>query len=85
MTLHAPDGMLILAMERFERLTSSVDCDGDDGMMSLTFKSENAFNYALKTWDHINQDEEGKFLLIANHAGCGPDDQRQPYLYVDNS
>ena len=80
MTLYASDGLQIVMMERFEGLTSAVDCRGDDGAMSLTFKSADAFNYALKTWAWINEAPEKKFLLIANHDGCGPADQRQPYL-----
>ena len=82
MTLYAPDGLQIVMMERFETLTKKVDCKGDDGEMSLTFKSKVAFKHALKTWDFINQSEEKRFLLIANHAGCGPDDERQPYVCV---
>ncbi|KAL8766266.1 MAG: hypothetical protein Q9194_006308 [Teloschistes cf. exilis] len=80
MTLYAPDGLQIVMMERFEPLTSAVDCKGDDGHMSLTFKSKDAFKHALDTWTFINQAPEKKFLLIANHDGCGPDDERQPYL-----
>ena len=80
MTLHAPDGMDIVMMERFEPLTESVDCHGDDGSMSLTFKSEAAFKHALSTWGFINDADENKFLLIANHDGCGEVDERQPYL-----
>lgn len=80
MTLYADDGLPIVLMERFEGLTKSIDCKGDDGSMSLTFNSENAFQYALKSWDFINQSPDKRFLLIANHDGCGPNDQRQPYL-----
>ena len=80
MTLYAPDGLQMIMMERFEGLTTSVDCKGDDGSMSLTFKSQEAFNYALQTWSYINENDDDRFLLIANHDGCGPDDQRQPYL-----
>ena len=80
MTLYAPDGLLMIMIERFEGLTSSVDCHGDDGTMSLTFKSPNAFNYALRSWSYINEIDNGQFLLIANHEGCGSDDQRQSYL-----
>ncbi|MCJ1458011.1 hypothetical protein MMC28_008380 [Mycoblastus sanguinarius] len=80
MTLYAPDGLLMVLMERFDGLTSAVDCNGDDGQMSLTFNSEDAFNYALQQWNFINNSDNGTFLLIANNAGCGPDDQRQPYL-----
>lgn len=85
MTLFAPDGLQIVTMERFEPLTTKFDCKGDDGMISLTFKSESAFKYAVKTWAHINESKEKQFLLIANHAGCGPDDERQPYMYVCRS
>lgn len=79
MTLYAPEGLPIVLMERFEGLTSAVDCKGDDGAMSLTFKSKEAYEYALKAWQYINEDEHKQFLLIANHDGCGPDDERQPY------
>ncbi|KAL9011588.1 MAG: hypothetical protein Q9173_003576 [Seirophora scorigena] len=79
MTLYAPDGLPIVLMERFESLTSTVDCKGDDGAMSLTFKSKQAYDYALKTWQYINEANEKQLLLIANHDGCGPADERQPY------
>lgn len=80
MNLHAPNGLNIVMMEKFEGLTKSVDCKGDDGTMSLTFKSKAAFKYALNTWNYVNEATEKKFLLIANHDGCGPDDERQPYM-----
>lgn len=82
MTLYAPDGLQMIMMERFEGLTSAVDCKGDDGTMSLTFKSPQAFDYALKTWTYVNEKDDNNFLLIANHDGCGPADERQPYQYV---
>lgn len=79
MTLYAPSGLPIVLMERFEGLTSAVDCKGDDGVMSLTFSSKGAYDYALKIWSYINEDDDKQFLLIANHDGCGPADERQPY------
>lgn len=82
MTLYAPDGQQIVMMESFEGLTSAVDCEGDDGSMSLTFMSKDAFNAAVEKWSVINEKDEDTFLLIANHDGCGPDDQRQAYTYV---
>ena len=82
MTLHASNGMNIVTMERFEGLTKEVDCKGDDGLMSLTFISEQTFDYALKSWNFINEAKTNRFLLIANHDGCGPDDERQPYMSV---
>ncbi|KAL8897321.1 MAG: hypothetical protein Q9207_007269 [Kuettlingeria erythrocarpa] len=83
MTLYAPDGLQMVMMERFEPLTNAVDCNGDDGSMSLTFKSPEAFQHALDTWSFINKEQENKFLLIANHDGCGPDDERQAYLITN--
>ncbi|KAL8928983.1 MAG: hypothetical protein Q9208_001426 [Pyrenodesmia sp. 3 TL-2023] len=83
MTLYAPDGLQMVMMERFEPMTSAVDCNGDDGSMSLTFKSPEAFQHALDTWSFINKEQEKKFLLIANHDGCGPDDERQAYLITN--
>ncbi|KAL8680964.1 MAG: hypothetical protein Q9186_002864 [Xanthomendoza sp. 1 TL-2023] len=79
MTLYAPSGLPIVLMERFEGLTSAVDCKGDDGEMSLTFSSKGAYEYALKIWGYINEDDDKQFLLVANHDGCGPSDERQPY------
>ncbi|CAO1604866.1 hypothetical protein XANCAGTX0491_008407 [Xanthoria calcicola] len=79
MTLYAPSGLPIVLMERFEGLTSAVDCKGDDGAMSLTFTSKGAYDYALKIWSYINEDDTQQFLMIANHDGCGPADERQPY------
>ena len=74
------DQMVLL--EEFDDLTSAVDCKGAKGTMSLTFKDQDAFKYALRTWNYVNEKDDSKFLVIANHAGCGPDDQRQPYLFV---
>lgn len=82
MTLYAPDGHLIVMMELFEVFTSSVDCQGDDGQMSLTFKSQEAFDYAHSKWSFINDRSDSAFLLIANHDSCGPPQERQPYKYV---
>ena len=82
MTLFAPDGLLMVLLEHFDHLTSAIDCQGDDGQMSLTFNSQKAFNYAIDAWDHVNDNADGKFLLIANHPGCGPDEERQGYMCV---
>ncbi len=80
MKLHASDGMDIVLMELFEHLTESVDCHGEDGILSLTFKSKTAFDRAVEAWSFINDAEEVKFLLITNHEDCSPSDQRQPYM-----
>lgn len=79
MTLYAPDGLPIVMMEKFEGLTSAVDCEGDDGQMSLTFRSREAYDRAIDSWKYINEDTDLQFLLVANHDGCGPDEERQAY------
>lgn len=72
----------MVLLEHFDHLTSAIDCQGDDGTLSLTFNSQNAFDYALQAWGYVNANADGKFLLIANHNGCGPDEERQPYMYL---
>lgn len=78
-TLNAPSGLPIVLLERFEPLTQYVDCNGDDGHMSLTFKSEDAFKRALNAWSFVNNGIQ-RFMVIANHDGCGPKYQRQSYM-----
>lgn len=79
MTLNAPSDLPIVLLERFESLTNYVDCNGDDGHMSLTFKSEDAFRRAVHAWSFANSGNQ-KFLVIANHDGCGVEFQRQIYM-----
>ena len=74
----------MVLLEHFDHLISAIDCHGDDGQMSLTFNSQKAFDYALEAWDHVNHSADGKFLLIANHPGCGPKEERQGYMSVFN-
>lgn len=84
-TLVAPPGLPIVMLERFAPLTKSVDCKGDDGHMSLTFRSQDAFHQALEAWSFVNRKSaEHKFLVIANHVGCGPDYGRHPYMYENS-
>lgn len=82
MTLQAPPDLPIVLLERFDHMTDHVDCKGDDGEMSLTFKSEYAFRQASNAWKYINEHDDHRFLLIANHEGCGPGEERQPYMWA---
>lgn len=79
-TLQESPGLPIVLLERFEHLTADVDCRGRSGHMSLRFTSEDTFQQALKAWRYINDHVDHQFLLIANHNGCAPDDDRQPYM-----
>lgn len=80
MTLYAPDGLSMVLLEHFDHLTSAIDCKGDDGTLSLTFNSQQSYEYALQAWAIVNANADGNFLLIANHKGCGPDGERQAYM-----
>lgn len=82
MTLYAPEGLPIVLLERFEELNVSVKCRDDEGTLSLTFGSRDAFDYARKQWGYVNKADDGQFLFITNKDGCGPDDQRQAYASV---
>ncbi|KAF8250476.1 hypothetical protein K440DRAFT_164112 [Wilcoxina mikolae CBS 423.85] len=80
MTLIAPSGLPIVMMERLEGLTAAVDCSAEgDGELGVTWKDDEAYKRALKSWDWINEDKELQFLMIMNHDGCGPDNERNAY------
>ena len=80
MTIFAPEGLPIVSLERFEPLNVAVDCRDDEETLALTFGSTDAFNYAKTQWNYVNQADESRLLLIANHDGCGADGQRQGYV-----
>ncbi|KAK6337371.1 hypothetical protein TWF730_002773 [Orbilia blumenaviensis] len=78
MTLHQPeDGHPLIMMERFDGLLKEVSCGTES--ITLDFHHKEAMDYAIKTWDWINEGDEDYFFLIANHPGCGEDAQRSPY------
>jgi hypothetical protein len=79
-TLQANSVRPLVLLERFEHLTARVDCRGKDGHMSVTFISTDAFQQALNAWRYINDHVDHQFLVIANHDGCAPEDDRQPYM-----
>lgn len=79
-SVEAPDGLPIVLLEKFEPLTRNIDCNGYDGHISLTFQSEDAFKWALDAWGYINQQDDHRFVVIANHHGCGAGDDRQAYM-----
>lgn len=54
LTLKAPPGLPIVLLERFDSLTETVDCNDDDGLVSLTFKTQDAFKRSLTAWDFVN-------------------------------
>ena len=80
MTIFMADGRQLVSMERFEGLTKKVDCDET---MSLEFVDKAAFDYAIHAWGWVNENEDDNFVMIANHDGCGPDQERVPYSITD--
>lgn len=80
MTLFAPNGVPVIMMERFEGLTKAVDCSIEkDGFVGLTLKDQKGFDHAREAWDWINDGENDEFILITDHEGCSPGDQRKGY------
>jgi hypothetical protein len=79
MTMFAQEKLPIVMMEKFAGLTSKVDCQGADGQMSLTFRSDAAYQQASKVWKYLNDAQENQFLMIANHPSCSDPGQRQPF------
>ena len=79
-TLQEMPGLPLVLLERFEHLTTNVDCRGKSGHISLTFTSGDTFQQAHQAWRYINDHVDHQFLLIANHDGCAPEDDRQPYM-----
>jgi hypothetical protein len=67
-------------MERFAGELKSVDCSSN---MMMTFISNSTFQTAIASWSWVNFNEKRTFILIANYAGCSPDNARQPWLVSD--
>ena len=78
--LHSSNGREIVNTESFEHLILSFDCIERDGAISITFNSDEAFQNAVKIWSQATHDEGDDFLLVTNHGGCGPAEERQPYI-----
>ena len=81
MTVFGVGNERIVSMERFKPMLKSVEC-GEKTV--LEFESREDFEYAIRAWDWINEDETHSFILVADHPGCGPDDERQPF-YIHNA
>ncbi|KAF8424852.1 hypothetical protein EV426DRAFT_701116 [Tirmania nivea] len=80
MTLFAPGGVPVIMMERFEGLTKAVDCSIDqDGFIGLTLLDRGGFEYAKNAWDWINAADDDEFIMVTDHEGCAPGDERKAY------
>lgn len=77
LTLSTGDEELVLSMERFAGELKSVDCSSN---MMMTFLSNSTFQSAIASWSWVNFNEKRTFIMIANYAGCSPDNARQPWV-----
>ena len=80
MTLFAPNGHPIVLMERFEGLTTAVDCSiVGDGFIGLMLRDQKGYDHAREAWDRINHGDDDEFILITDHEECSPGDGRKAY------
>src|SRR5262245_5974025 len=77
MTMFTNDGARILSVERFRPMLKSLECGP---RMVLSFTSKENFEYAIRAWNWVNENETHAFIMIADDPGCGDDDDRAPYL-----
>ncbi|KAK6337556.1 hypothetical protein TWF730_002953 [Orbilia blumenaviensis] len=82
MTVTKPDANHpLILLENFDDLTDSITCTDQDSKIALKFKSKDAMDTAIKSWDWINKSESDYFFLFTHHhhTGCGPDEERTSY------
>jgi hypothetical protein len=72
------EGEGIINMEQFHSLIGSVHCSNKN--MSLQFKDEAAFKYAVQDWDWVNDAVNHTLLLVAGAGQCGFNGYRMPFL-----
>lgn len=68
-------------MDRFTGMLAAVDCHAES--MMLQFNSNASFTSARNSWNWVSDAVNNTFVLIANYEGCGPDQERQPFLVND--
>lgn len=79
MTVMSTNDIKILFMEQFEHMTSSIECNDEDGEVSMTFIADEIANYAKKQWEWVNGCDTREFLMVTNHPHCGKIAERAPY------
>lgn len=67
-------------MDRFVGKLKSVKCEDD---MMLEFNDDEAFAYAKKVWNWVNEDTNHTFIMVTNYEGCADDHERKPFV-VEN-
>ncbi|RPA91824.1 hypothetical protein L873DRAFT_1794663 [Choiromyces venosus 120613-1] len=80
MTVNAPKGKKLLLMEKFNGFTKEVDCTtAGDGKLSVTLKERKTYDYVYRIWGWLNENDKNEFVMITNHKGCGPENERTVY------
>lgn len=64
-------------MEKFTHMLEHVEC-GEE--MVLRFQDKASFEYAIRAWNWVNEDETHSFIMIANHADCAKEERRAYYI-----
>lgn len=67
----------VINMEIFGDELQTVDCTPPE--VFLGFKAKEAFEAAKQKWGWVDEKEEHHFVLVMNHAKCGPENQRKAY------
>ncbi|KAK6355744.1 hypothetical protein TWF718_000132 [Orbilia javanica] len=82
MTVTKPDANHpLILLENFDDLTDNITCTDEDSKIALKFKSKDAMDTAIKSWDWVNKGDSDYFFLFTHHhhTGCGPDEERTSY------
>src|SRR5579859_3459296 len=75
MTIFPSSDKLVISMDRFNGMLTTVSCDED---IMLRFNSYESFGYAIRSWNWVNEAKERSFILVTNQNSCG--EGRAPYL-----
>ncbi|PSN72367.1 hypothetical protein BS50DRAFT_630409 [Corynespora cassiicola Philippines] len=78
LTLYTPEETEgILSMEKFDALTSSIQCNADS--IAMTFIDDATFARAQQVWDWVNGADNNSFVMVAGVGDCGNNTNRIPF------
>lgn len=72
----------ILATERFANKLKTVNC-GQNKDLTIEFNDQASLEEAKAEWNWVNRNTKNTFVLVTNHKGCSPDEERVPYVIHD--
>jgi len=68
----------VINMEDFDDLVEDVDCTAPH--LFIDFKRAEDISNAIREWGWVNDQSTHKLVVFANHAKCGEDATREPFL-----